>query len=47
MTERDQAHDAERLPEGAAGRLLERASELEAARGVELAVAILLARLFP
>ena len=39
MTERDQAHDAERLPEEAARRLLTRASELEAARGAELSVA--------
>lgn len=39
MTERDQTSDAERLPEGAARHLLERASELEAARGAELSVA--------
>lgn len=39
MTERDQARDAERLPEEAARRLLARASELEAARGAELSVA--------
>ena len=39
MTERNQARDAERLPETAARRLLERASELEAARGAELSVA--------
>ena len=39
MTERDQARDAERLPEEAARRLLTRASELEAARGAELSVA--------
>jgi len=39
MTERNQARDAERLPEAAARRLLERASELEAARGAELSVA--------
>src|SRR6187551_2449641 len=39
MTERNQARDAERLPEEAARRLLERASELEAARSAELSVA--------
>ena len=39
MTERDQARDAERLPEEAARRVLARASELEAARGAELSVA--------
>jgi hypothetical protein len=39
MTERNQPRDAERLPEEAARRLLERASELEAARGAELSVA--------
>jgi hypothetical protein len=39
MTERDQSRDAERLPEEAARRLLERASELEAARSAELSVA--------
>jgi hypothetical protein len=39
MSERDQGHDSERLPEVAARRLLERASELEAARGTELSVA--------
>lgn len=39
MTERNQARDAERLPEEAARRLLERASELEAARGAELSIA--------
>ncbi len=39
MTERDQARDAERMPEDAARRLLARASELEAARGAELSVA--------
>jgi hypothetical protein len=39
MTERNQARDAERLPEEAARRLLERASELEAARGADLSVA--------
>ena len=39
MTEREQSRDAERLPEEAARRLLERASELEAARSAELSVA--------
>jgi hypothetical protein len=39
MTERDQSRDAERLPEATARRLLERASELEAARSAELSVA--------
>ena len=39
MTERNQARDAERLPEEAARRLLQRASELEAARSTELSVA--------
>ena len=39
MTERNQARDAERLPETAARLVLERASELEAARGAELSVA--------
>ena len=39
MTERNQARDAERLPEEAARRLLERATELEAARSAELSVA--------
>jgi hypothetical protein len=39
MTERDQARDAERLPEEAARRVLERASELEAGRSAELSVA--------
>jgi hypothetical protein len=39
MTERNEARDAERLPETAARRLLERASELEAARSAELSVA--------
>jgi hypothetical protein len=38
MTERDHARDAERLPEEAARRLLARASELEAARVIELSV---------
>ena len=39
MTEREHSRDAERLPEEAARRLLERASELEAARSAELSVA--------
>jgi hypothetical protein len=39
MTEGDRPRDAERLPEAAARRLLERASELEAKRGAELSVA--------
>ena len=39
MTERNQARDAERLPQEAARRLLERASELEATRSAELSVA--------
>lgn len=39
MTEREQSRDAERLPEEAARRLLERASELEAARSAEQSVA--------
>ena len=39
MTEREQSRDAERLPEAVARRLLERASELEAARSAELSVA--------
>ena len=38
MPERDQARDAERLPEKAARQLLARASELEAARIGELSV---------
>jgi hypothetical protein len=39
MTERNKGRDAERLPEEAARRLLERASELEAVRSAELSVA--------
>ena len=39
MTEHNQARDAERLPEEAARRLLQRASELEAARSADLSVA--------
>jgi hypothetical protein len=39
MTERNQVRDAERLPEEAARRLLQRASELEAARNTSLSVA--------
>ena len=39
MTERNQPRDADRLPEEAARRLLQRASELEAARSAELSVA--------
>jgi hypothetical protein len=39
MTERNQPRDSERLPEAAARRLLERASELEARRGAEMSVA--------
>jgi hypothetical protein len=39
MTEHDHASDAERLPEEAARRLLERASQLEAARSGEPSVA--------
>ena len=39
MTEREQFRDAERLPEEVARRILERASELEAARSAELSVA--------
>jgi hypothetical protein len=39
MTERNQPRDADRLPEEAARRLLERASQLEAARSTELSVA--------
>jgi hypothetical protein len=39
MTERNHGRDAERLPEDAARRLLERASELEAGRGADLSVA--------
>jgi hypothetical protein len=39
MTERNQGRDAERLPAEAARRLLERASELEAARATDLSVA--------
>jgi hypothetical protein len=39
MIERNQVRDAERLSEDAARRLLDRASELEAARGSEVSVA--------
>jgi len=39
MTERDQARDAERVPEETARRLLARATELDAARLTELSVA--------
>ena len=39
MTEQNPASDAERLPEEAARRLLQRASELEAARSADLSVA--------
>ena len=39
MTERNQARDAERLPEEVARQLLARAGELEAAHGAELSVA--------
>jgi hypothetical protein len=39
MTERNPIRDAERLPEDSARRLLQRASELEAARNTELSVA--------
>ena len=38
MTEREQSRDAERLPEEAARRLLERATELEAARSADVSV---------
>lgn len=39
MTERHHARETERLPEGAAQRLLARASELQAERDAELSVA--------
>ena len=39
MTERDHTRDAERLSHEAARRLLERATELEAARGAQVSVA--------
>ena len=39
MTERNQGRDAERLSHEAARRLLERATELEAARGAQVSVA--------
>ena len=39
MTERNHPRDAERLPEEAARRLLQRASELEAARSAQVSVA--------
>ena len=39
MTEHNPPRDAERLPEEAARRLLQRASELEAARSADLSVA--------
>ena len=39
MTKNNDRRDAERLPEAEARRLLQRASELEAARGAELSIA--------